>query len=103
MPRKARGGGGGGGLLTDQVVTGIISLILTFALAAVLVVAFTGVGQQISNSLPAPTQGSLFYNMTTTFEKAVSSGLSLVNPAIIVAVAFFVIIVLVAIFRASRM
>ncbi|MGC9106835.1 MAG: hypothetical protein ACP5IE_01405, partial [Infirmifilum sp.] len=60
MARGSRGG------MSEQLLHTGISVVLVISLAVVLVSMFSGIGQQINNSLPEPTSGSIFYNITKT-------------------------------------
>jgi flagellar biosynthesis protein FliQ len=89
------------GLSESLLHTGI-SLVLILSLTTVLVTMFTGIAQQIYNSLPAPTGNSIFYNITKTVNTAVNNTLGLIGPVFIIAVAVIIMIALWWVFSIIR-
>ncbi len=96
MARGSRGG------MSESLLHTGISVVLVLALATVLVSMFSGIGQQINNSLPAPTSGSIFYNITKTVNTAVNSTLGLIGPVFIIGTAVIIMVALWWVFSIIR-
>jgi flagellar biosynthesis protein FliQ len=96
MAKGARGG------MSEQLLHTGISVVLVLALATVLVSMFAGIGQQINNSLPAPTTGSIFYNITSTVNKGINNTLGLIGPVFIISVAVIIMVALWWVFSIIR-
>ncbi len=95
----ARGGSRG---LSESLITTGIHVTLILSLAVVVVSLFGGIGQQINNSLPTPTQGSIFYNITSTVNKGVNSVLGMITPLFVVGISTLVMIALWWVFNIIR-
>ena len=64
-----------------QLIQTGIALLVLIAIGAVVFSLVTGIGGQITANTPAPPSGSLLYNLTVTFNKAVNQGVGLL-PAV---------------------
>jgi flagellar biosynthesis protein FliQ len=88
--------------LSEMMIHTGISLVIVLSLATVLVTMFSGIAQQISNSLPSPTEGSIFFNITTTVNKGINSTLKLIEPLFIIGVAVIIMVALFWVFHVMR-
>ena len=64
-----------------QLIQTGIALLVLIAIGAVVFSLATGIGGQITANTPAPPAGSLLYNLTVTFNRAVGQGVGLL-PAV---------------------
>jgi len=64
-----------------QLIQTGIALLVLIAIGAVVFSLVTGIGGQITANTPAPPAGSLLYNLTLIFNKAVGQGVGLL-PAV---------------------
>jgi len=67
-----------------------INILIVLAIAAVVFTLVVGIGSQVLQNVPAPQSGTLLYNLTTTFNKAISSGAPLLGPLILVGIGILV-------------
>jgi len=73
-----------------QLIQAAIAIMILIGIGATVFALVMGIGSQITQNTPAPAQGTLFYNLTQTFNKAVGQGINLL-PAVFL-VAFGVIV-----------
>ena len=64
-----------------QLIQTAIALLVMIAIGAVVVALVVGIGGQITANTPAPPANSLLYNLSRTFDRAVSQGVGLL-PAV---------------------
>ena len=73
-----------------QLIQAAIAIMILIGIGATVFALVMGIGSQITQNTPAPAQGTLFYNLTSVFNKAVGQGVNLL-PAVFL-VAFGVIV-----------
>jgi protein-S-isoprenylcysteine O-methyltransferase Ste14 len=67
-----------------QLIQTAIALLITIGIGAVVFSLVMGIGSQITQNTPAPAPKSLFANLTSIFETAVSQGANLLPSIFLV-------------------
>jgi NADH:ubiquinone oxidoreductase subunit 3 (subunit A) len=69
---------------TAQLIQSAIAIMIVIAIGAVVFAITMGIGSQITQNTPQPAQGSLFYNLTQAFNRAVNQGMGLLPSVFLI-------------------
>ena len=69
---------------TAQLIQAAMAIMIMIGIGAVVLSLVMGIGSQITQNTPQPTQNTLFYNLTTAFNRAVNQGMGLLPSVFLI-------------------
>jgi len=68
-----------------QLIQTAIAILIMIGIGSVVFALVMGIGSQITQNTPQPAQGSLFYNLSQTFDRSVNQGMNMLPSVFLVA------------------